>query len=306
MLSASQRGLPTVYRQISALLLLLVSLLSGTTAIAVEGFHHEADGISYYLERRGAGPHFVMVTSGQGDSGAYRFLADLLAERYTVITFDPPGFSRSSDPPSWEMSSALLGDQVAALVKSLGIERATFFGSSSGGTTILSLVADHPRLVEHAIIHEPAVSADIPFFNFLFPRLIGLKAYFGGGFAEEERADLYGEGESLMIADRALYRTLGEDHLERRIRNKEIWFDRYAWPDIPCCNREFTTEELQRAPLTVTLGERSSDWFGSGVKKLAERAGTQAVIVPGKHFAYVTNPERMAEVVYTAAERAAR
>ena len=82
-----------------------------------------------------------------------------------------------------------------------------------------------------------------------------------------------------------------------------------AWsapPPYRIVRAHCTTEELQRAPLTVTLGERSSDWFGSGVKKLAERAGTQAVIVPGKHFAYVTNPERMAEVVYTAAERAAR
>lgn len=198
------------------------------------------------------------------------------------------------------MSSAILGDQVAALMHSLGIEQATYYGSSSGGTTVLSLMADHPELVHHAIVHEPAVMADTALFSFIFPKLIAIRAWFAGGFAEEEREALYGEGESMMISDQALYRTLSEDHLERRINNKQIWFERYADPDIPCCNRKYTPEELRRAPLTITLGETTQDLFASGVKALAERAGVEVVLVPAKHFAYVTIPEHIAQIVYEA------
>ncbi len=266
---------------------------------ALESFYHEVDGIRYYVERRGAGPYLVMVTSGQGDSEAYRFLADILAARYTVITFDPPGFSRSGDPPSWDnMSSALLGDQVASLVRSLGIERATYYGSSSGGTTVLSLVADHPELVRRAILHEPAVMADTPLFSFVFPKMIAFRAWLGGGFAEDERSGLSGEGEALMILDLARYRELGEAHLERRINNKEIWFRRYAEPDIPCCNRKFTAEELSRAPVTVTVGELTLGLFADGVRAVAERAGGEAITVPAKHFPYVTIPQHVADLIY--------
>lgn len=191
---------------------------------------------------------------------------------------------------------------MAALVRSLGTERATFFGSSSGGTTILSVIADHPELVRHAVIHEPAVMADTPLFRFIFPKMIAVRAFFGGGFEEDEWNSMMGEGESMMILDKAVYRTLGEDHMRRRAKNKKVWYNRYADPDIPCCSRAFAADELQRAPLTITLGESTLDVFASGIRNLAERAGTEGLLVPAKHFAYVTIPEQMAKSVYRAEE----
>ena len=129
----------------------------------IESFRHEAAGIDFYVEKSGDGPPVVLVPSGQGDCGAYRYLADTLASDFTVITFDMPGFSRSGPPPTWDgMSAATLGNQVAALVESLGITEATFYGSSSGGVAVLALVADHPGLVRHAIVHEPAIVSDVP------------------------------------------------------------------------------------------------------------------------------------------------
>ena len=59
----------------------LIGAYAESAPVEVERFYHEVDGINYYLEKRGSGPYFVMVTSGQGDSGAYAFLADILATR---------------------------------------------------------------------------------------------------------------------------------------------------------------------------------------------------------------------------------
>jgi alpha-beta hydrolase superfamily lysophospholipase len=92
-------------KSLAALISLFASVLLSSMAVAdaakseiFEHFEHEVQGINYYSEKRGSGPYLVMVTSGQGDSGAYRFLAEELAERYKVMIFDLPGFSRSSNP----------------------------------------------------------------------------------------------------------------------------------------------------------------------------------------------------------------
>ena len=47
-----------------------------------------------------------------------------------------------------------------ALVRSLGIDNATFYGCSSGGIVVLGLIAVHPDLVINGIVHEVAINAD--------------------------------------------------------------------------------------------------------------------------------------------------
>ena len=40
----------------------------------------------------------MLVPSGEGDCGNFATVADALADEFTVLTFDIPGFSRSSVP----------------------------------------------------------------------------------------------------------------------------------------------------------------------------------------------------------------
>ena len=66
----------------------------------------------------------MLIPSGEGDCGSFAKTAELLARQFTVLTFDTPGFSRTSPPPDpADISVAALGPQVAGLVRSLGIER---------------------------------------------------------------------------------------------------------------------------------------------------------------------------------------
>jgi pimeloyl-ACP methyl ester carboxylesterase len=54
-----------------------------------------ADGADLYTERRGDGPPLLLIAGGGGDCGAFSALADLLASRYTVLSYDRRGNSRS-------------------------------------------------------------------------------------------------------------------------------------------------------------------------------------------------------------------
>src|SRR5262249_208567 len=96
---------------------------------------------------------------GEGDCANFELVAQKLAAEFTVLTFDTPGFSRSSAPAE-EISALKLADQIAALVTSLGMAPAAFYGCSSGGLAVLDLVANHPGIVRNGIIHEAALVKD--------------------------------------------------------------------------------------------------------------------------------------------------
>lgn len=49
------------------------------------------DGINWYYERQGSGPHLILIPSGEGDCGNFAKTATLLAASFTVTTFDMPG-----------------------------------------------------------------------------------------------------------------------------------------------------------------------------------------------------------------------
>ena len=95
---------------------------------------HNASDIHWYCELRGSGPSVVLIPSGEGDCGSFAKVADELAKDFNVLTFDMPGFSRSSAPPEFgRVTADELADQVASLVTSLNLAPASFYGCSSAG-----------------------------------------------------------------------------------------------------------------------------------------------------------------------------
>ncbi|HEY3955206.1 MAG TPA: hypothetical protein VGM53_17700 [Streptosporangiaceae bacterium] len=52
-------------------------------------------GADLYFERRGAGPPLLLIVGGGGDCGYYGRLADILADEFTVLSYDRRGNSRS-------------------------------------------------------------------------------------------------------------------------------------------------------------------------------------------------------------------
>ncbi len=121
----------------------------------VAGFRRQVDSIDWYCESRGRGPTIVLIPSGEGDCGSFDKVAASLSGEFTVLTFDMPGFSRSSDPPDFgNYSMDRAASEVAALVRALGLGPATFYGCSSGGQVALRLAANHPDLVRNVVVHE--------------------------------------------------------------------------------------------------------------------------------------------------------
>jgi pimeloyl-ACP methyl ester carboxylesterase len=105
-----------------------------------------------------------MIAGGNGDAGPYERLADELASRYKVITYDRRGFSRSAmvGPPGDESRLTLDGDDAHELLEQVAGEPAYVFGSSSGAIVGLDLLARYPQSVRRLVVHEPPLMTLLP------------------------------------------------------------------------------------------------------------------------------------------------
>lgn len=123
----------------------------------------QSDEADLYFERRGDGPPLLLITGGGGDAGYYAALADILADEYTVLTYDRRGNSRSRLPrgPVKITISGQSTDAIAVLREN-GFPRAHVFGNSGGATIALDLAACHPEAVETVVAHEPPVPRVLP------------------------------------------------------------------------------------------------------------------------------------------------
>ena len=114
-------------------------------------------GATIYYETQGTGPRpadHPRRTAGR--RRLRRSLATHLADRYTVVAYDPRGNSRSTfDGEPEDLVLDVQGDDAAALIQALGGGPVDVFGTSGGAQIGLNLAARYPDLVTVLVAHEP-------------------------------------------------------------------------------------------------------------------------------------------------------
>ncbi len=100
------------------------------------GNYAEVNGLKMYHEIHGTGFPLVVLHGAFMTIGAMGDLVPALAETRQVLAVELQGHGRTADanrPLSYEQ----MADDVAALLRHLGIERTDVFGYSMGGGTAL-------------------------------------------------------------------------------------------------------------------------------------------------------------------------
>src|SRR5262249_25314094 len=114
------------------------------------------DGAILFYRVRGTGPWLLILPGGDGDADTADALCNELIDRYTVITYDRRGMSRSKiEVPGESLTLATHSDDAHRLLAALTDESAFVFGSSIGALIGLDLVARHPDQVRVLVAHEP-------------------------------------------------------------------------------------------------------------------------------------------------------
>ncbi|MFI0773804.1 alpha/beta fold hydrolase [Streptomyces sp. NPDC021212] len=122
-------------------------------------------GATLHYEVRGSGPVLLLIPGGAGDAASYDHAAPALADRYTVVSYDPRGMSRSPlDGPRADQRVEVHGEDAFLLLDAVAPDGgpAYVFGCSSGAIAAVDLLARHPERVRLAIAHEPPLVELLP------------------------------------------------------------------------------------------------------------------------------------------------
>jgi pimeloyl-ACP methyl ester carboxylesterase len=252
-------------------------------------------GATLHYEVRGAGLVLLLIPGGPADAGGFAPIRDALSDRYTVVTYDPRGLSRSPlDGEARDVTVQTLADDAHRLLAALGTGPAYVLGDSSGALVGLELVSRHPEQVPALVAHEPPLT-----------RLLD-DAEEHARFAREVYDTYRSEGVGPAMGKFAAGAGLDGDPPEASVEPtpemaeamERMWgnigfFFGHMWlplgdyaPDLP---------RLPSAGITVAVGEASEGQLARrAAVALAEWLGKEPVVFPGGHSGIGNQPEDFA------------
>jgi pimeloyl-ACP methyl ester carboxylesterase len=251
------------------------------------------NGADLYHEVRGSGPSLLFIMGATGDGGHFDTLADLLADEFTVITYDRRGNGRSPAPAGWTTTSPEeQADDAAGLDNSLVVGPAAVFGTSSGGNFALWMLTRHPTAVRGAILHEPGLYAlldDVGSVRLPLRTVIQQAMDEGGPHLAVERFWQYIAGENAWTQ-------LSPALRERLSARASTLFD----VELGSYEQHMPDDQALAAitvPVLLVVSEDSHDFFAEIARRLSKRLGVGVVTTPGRHAAYHDRPKELAETI---------
>ncbi|APU15533.1 MULTISPECIES: alpha/beta fold hydrolase [Actinoalloteichus] len=260
-------------------------------------------GARLHHEVRGSGPVLLIIPTGNGDAEPFAPLADALADRYTVITYDRRGFSRSPmlRPVDDERRLTEDVDDARRLLVHVADGPAHVLGSSSGAVIALALLERHPDRLRTLIAHEPPLASVLPDSAHWLGFYADLYTTFRQSGVEAARK-MFREGMGMTTPTRAPEGSaLPPDRLAEMLtrlrRNQLFWFEHEIrtypafLPDIEAL-RTFSDR------LILAGGTTAREHFPYLPNvELAGRLGTEIMHFPGGHVGYVTHPDEFAAML---------
>jgi pimeloyl-ACP methyl ester carboxylesterase len=270
------------------------------------------EGDDLYYEVHGDGQPLLMIPGGGGDGRMYSFVADMLSDKYKVITYDRRGNARSigNDPQNFEVSQQ--SRDAVAVLHAAGEISAFVFGNSSGAVIALDMAKTQPQAVRAIIAHEPPITRvhpDVKKWQRFFAGVYGTAFSLGSTIAMIRF--VLGVGLPLAPGFRA---EASEKHLQEiresglRLANMVDFFTKQEL--LPVTNYMPDIGRIKKNGLKVFMaaGRESLDkkrFYAETAPILAEMLGCELVIFPGHHVSYVDRPDEWAttlcEVLHNAA-----
>lgn len=130
------------------LLLACAGVLEAQAQRVTSGYIEVSRGEKLYYEMAGRGAAVVLIHGGLADSRLWDDQFKAFAGHYRVVRYDLRGFGKSD----FSMGPLSHVEDLATLLKTLGIEKATLVGLSLGGTVATDFALEHPQMVERLVL----------------------------------------------------------------------------------------------------------------------------------------------------------
>jgi pimeloyl-ACP methyl ester carboxylesterase len=128
-------------------------------ATSVKTGYAPVNGLKMYYEIHGVGEPLILLHGGLGATEMFGEVLPLLSSTRQVICFDLQAHGRTADIDR-RLSFEAMADDIAALMKYLGIEKADVMGYSLGGGVALHTAIRHPDVVKKLVIVSTAFRRD--------------------------------------------------------------------------------------------------------------------------------------------------
>ena len=115
------------------------------------GKYADVNGIKLYYEIHGAGKPLVLLHGGLGAGSMFGPVLPALAAKHQVILVDLQGHGRTADIDR-PLDVRFMADDIAALIRHLGLGRTDVMGYSLGGGIALQTAIRHPEVVDRLVV----------------------------------------------------------------------------------------------------------------------------------------------------------
>jgi pimeloyl-ACP methyl ester carboxylesterase len=240
------------------------------------------NGLNMYYEIHGAGEPLVLLHGGLGLTGMFAELLPQLGAGRQVIAADLQAHGRTADIDR-PIRLEHMGDDVAGLIRHLGLEQADVMGYSMGGGAALRTAIQHPALVRKLVV------VSIPFKRSgWYPEVLANMDQMGAAAAEFMKGSPPYQG-YMAVAPKPDFPGL-LDKMGDLVRRDYDWTDEVAALKMPTLL--VFGDAVGMPPAHVAQfygllggGQRDAGWDGSAMPR------SRLAILPGTtHYNSVDSP----------------
>jgi pimeloyl-ACP methyl ester carboxylesterase len=257
------------------------------------------EGAEIYYERRGNGPLLLLIHGAMEDAGFYSSAADLLAEKYTVVSYDRRCNSRSTGNRNIDMTVAQQARDVASIIKAMGFDKAIVVGRSGGAIVGLELASARPDLIDFLIVYEAPVIELLP-----EPEAQRWRTFVGEINKKSQREGWHAAQTEFMaslinVPDKPYPPDLGE-----RLSGNVDFFFKHEFKAFYKYQPNIESIINHNVKMVTATGRDSDDaYYVQATKALAARVGCENVEFPGHHDVSFWMPGEFANAILTSLMR---
>jgi len=263
-----------------------------TTEVKGTGEYADVNGINLYYETHGTGRPMVLLHGGLGSGEMFGPTLPVLATDHQVIAVDLQGHGRTADIDR-PIDVRLMGDDIAALIEHLGLDKPDVVGYSLGGGVAFQTAVRHPELIRRLVFVSANIRRDA-----IYPEMLAQQLMVGPGAIE-------------LLKDTPMYQ------LYQRVAPRPEDFGRLLGKMGESMAKDFDFSEDVRGLKVPTLiaaadadmappshyveafalldgGQRDGGWMGEGRPK----GGHALAIIPGTtHYDVFSSPVLAAAIL---------
>jgi pimeloyl-ACP methyl ester carboxylesterase len=238
------------------------------------------DGVNIYYEDHGSGPAVLLSHGYSATTRMWDGQVEALKGSYRVITWDMRGHGQSDspdDPKAYSEQATV--DDMAAILKHLGIENAVIGGLSLGGYMSLAFNVAHPDMVRALMLFDTGPGYKNPVGREGWNETARKRAE----IFEAKGLDALGNSAEVRVAQHR-----SAQGLAHAARGMLAQFDSRIIESLP---------EI-KVPTLVLVGDRDTPFLG-GTDYMANKIpnSTRVVITDAGHASNIDQPEAFNEAV---------